>query len=94
MKRLLFVDDEPKVLEGLRRMLYPLRGEWGMTFVTGARESLKLLSEAQYDVMVTDIRMPEMSGIELLSEVVKSHPRGSPESFCRVPPTRKLLSAP
>jgi hypothetical protein len=32
-KRILFVDDEVNVLQGLRRMLYPMRGEWDMTFV-------------------------------------------------------------
>lgn len=75
MKRILFVDDEPKVLDGLRRMLYPLRNEWYTEFVSNGREALQLLSESDYDVIVTDVRMPDMSGIELLEEVVKQFPR-------------------
>ena len=75
MKRILFVDDEPRVLDGLKRMLYPLRAEWQMAFVSSGHEALRSLSEAEYDVLVTDVRMPGMSGIELLSEVVKRYPQ-------------------
>ena len=73
-KRILFVDDEPKVLEGLRRMLFTMRGEWEMTFAGGGQEALDKLATAEYDVLVTDVRMPQMSGIELLSSVVKQYP--------------------
>jgi len=75
VKRILFVDDEPRVLDGLKRMLYPLRAEWQMAFVSSGHEALRSLSEAEYDVLVTDVRMPGMSGIELLSEVVKRYPQ-------------------
>ena len=74
MKRILFVDDEPKILEGLKRMLYPLRNEWHTEFASNGREALRLLSESDYDVLVTDIRMPDMSGIELLQEVMEQFP--------------------
>jgi YesN/AraC family two-component response regulator len=74
VKRILFVDDEPKVLDGLRRMLYPLRDEWHVVFATNGRQALQLLSESDYDVLVTDVRMPDMSGIELLQEVVNQFP--------------------
>lgn len=75
MNRILFVDDEPKVLEGLQRMLYPLRDEWKMEFVSSGEQALLRLSESEFDVLVTDIRMPVMSGIELLSEVIERHPQ-------------------
>jgi HD-like signal output (HDOD) protein/ActR/RegA family two-component response regulator len=74
MKRVLFVDDEPNVLDGLRRMLYSLRREWHMSFVSGAREALQLLELESYDVLVTDMQMPGMSGTELLTEVIERHP--------------------
>jgi YesN/AraC family two-component response regulator len=75
MKRILFVDDEPKVLEDLERMLYPLRKEWCMVFASSGQEALRLLSESDYDVLITDLRMPQMSGAELLEQVITAHPQ-------------------
>jgi putative nucleotidyltransferase with HDIG domain len=68
-KRILFVDDDPNVLDGLRRMLYPLRREWDMAFAAGAKQALDMLAESTFDVIVTDLRMPEMDGVEFLAEV-------------------------
>ena len=42
----MFVDDEQKVLDGLQRMLYPMRNEWRMSFVTSPRQALQLFAEA------------------------------------------------
>ena len=75
MNRILFVDDERNVLDGLKRMLYNLRKDWDMKFVSSGAEALQCLSESPFDVLVTDVRMPGMSGIELLEEVVKRHPQ-------------------
>jgi putative nucleotidyltransferase with HDIG domain len=74
MKRILFVDDEPRALDGLRRMLYPFRNDWEMVFVSSGREALQQLEASEFDVLMTDIRMPEMTGIELLAEVANRHP--------------------
>ncbi len=63
------------MLDGLKRMLYPLRGEWDMVFVDSGREALERMAQSEFDVLVTDVRMPEMSGIELLAEVVERHPQ-------------------
>jgi len=67
--RVLFVDDEPKILAGLRRMLRKMRDEWEMEFVTSGREALEALEKQPFDVVVSDMRMPEMDGAELLNEV-------------------------
>jgi len=75
MKRVLFVDDEQRVLDSLKLMFYPLRNEWQMAFAAGGREALALLDQCDSDVLVTDLRMPEMSGLELLARVVNLHPR-------------------
>ena len=66
--------DEPSVLEGLRRSLLPLRHEWDPSFAGSGREALQTMSEATFEVIVTDLRMPEMDGAELLSEVARRHP--------------------
>lgn len=74
MKRVLFVDDEPKVLEALERMLRPQRGEWEMVFAASGAEALQLLETRPFDVIVTDMRMPEMDGAQLLEQVQKRFP--------------------
>jgi CheY-like chemotaxis protein len=74
MKRILFVDDEPNVLSGLRRMLRPMGKEWEMVFASGGEEALVALAENHFDVLVSDMRMPGMDGAQLLSEVKRRHP--------------------
>ena len=75
MKRVLFVDSQPRVVDGLKRMLRPLREEWAMEFASSGREALELLTESSYDVLVTGVRMPELDGIALLSEAIRVSPR-------------------
>ena len=75
MKRqILFVDDEPMVLKGLQRMLRKMRQDWDMTFASSGREALDVLGKKPMDVIVSDLRMPEMDGGRLLAEVKKQHP--------------------
>jgi len=73
-KKVLFVDDEPKVLQGLRRMLHGMRSEWEMGFAESGQEALEAMQNTPYDVLVTDMRMPGMDGSQLLSEVMKRYP--------------------
>jgi HD-like signal output (HDOD) protein len=70
----LFVDDEPNVLEGLRRMLRDMRQEWHMGFSESGKIALEMMDQKPFDVVVSDMRMPQMDGIELLSEIKKSYP--------------------
>ena len=57
-RRILFVDDDPLVLEALRRMLRSMRHEWEMAFAPGGPEALEAMGEAPFDVIVSDMRMP------------------------------------
>lgn len=75
MKRILFVDDEPRILEGLRRMLRAHRNEWEMVFATSGAEAISTLATLPFDVIVSDVRMPEMEGSELLEHVQKHYPK-------------------
>lgn len=62
--RILLVDDEPNVLRGLRRQL---RGRFDVQIAEGGRQALELLDGTSYDVIVSDMRMPEINGAELLA---------------------------
>lgn len=73
-KKVLFVDDEPNVLQGLSRMLRPMRNDWNMTFVTCGEEALALFEKTAFDVVVSDMRMPGMDGAQLLAEIMKRSP--------------------
>jgi HD-like signal output (HDOD) protein/ActR/RegA family two-component response regulator len=72
--RILFVDDEPNVLQGLQRMLRHMRAEWDMRFVESARAALDVMETERFDAVVSDMRMPGMDGAELLSEVRRRDP--------------------
>ena len=74
-KRIIFVDDETNILDGLRRMLRKHRDEWDMVFVTSGAEALAKMAAAPFDAMVTDLQMPGMHGVELLEKVQKAYPR-------------------
>ncbi|MHC4695152.1 MAG: HDOD domain-containing protein [Planctomycetota bacterium] len=75
MKRILFVDDEANVLQGLQRMLRPMRREWEMTFCPGGQEALRALADDPFDVIVSDMRMPGLDGAALLAEVARQYPQ-------------------
>jgi CheY-like chemotaxis protein len=72
--RLLFVDDEPRILDGLRRSLRGMRGEWDMRFATSGFSALEMIAEQPCDVLISDMRMPGMGGAELLTRVREQHP--------------------
>lgn len=67
--RIMFVDDEQSVLDGLRRSLRGHRARWDMTFVSDPRAALRQVEAASFDVVVSDMRMPVMNGADLLEAV-------------------------
>jgi DNA-binding NtrC family response regulator len=74
MNRILFVDDEPAILDAIRRSLRSHRARWQMEFALSAACALDLLAADTVDVIVTDFRMPEMDGGQLLTVVRERWP--------------------
>jgi len=74
-RSILFVDDEPKILQGLKRMLRSMRKQCDMRFVTSGQDALEALDAHPADVVVSDMRMPGMDGAQLLAEVKRRHPQ-------------------
>ena len=73
-KTILFVDDEPQVLQGLKRMLRSRRDKWNMQFADSGEMALKILETNPADVVVSDMRMPKMDGAQLLANVRAKYP--------------------
>lgn len=65
--RVLFVDDEPNILNSLRRGLAD--EEFFCHFANSGKEALEIINSNKIAVIVTDMRMPEMTGLELLNLV-------------------------
>jgi HD-like signal output (HDOD) protein len=67
--RILFVDDEPNILQSLRRALRGNACRWEMRFAASAGEALQALAAEPFDVVATDLQMPGVDGIQLLASV-------------------------
>ena len=74
MERIMLVDDEPKVFEGLRRVFKRERSRWEVETFDDPRNALKRAQTSLFDVFISDFRMPFMNGVEFLAEVRKVQP--------------------
>jgi CheY-like chemotaxis protein/glycine cleavage system H lipoate-binding protein len=68
--KILLVDDEEIIHASVRKGLK--KGQWIIDSAMNGREALALLREAPYDLVITDLMMPGMDGLELLGEIRKS----------------------
>jgi HD-like signal output (HDOD) protein len=73
-KRILFIDDEPALLQALKRVLRPLRNEWDVQVESSPRVALDRLELETFDVVVTDMRMPSLDGVSVLTQVMQRSP--------------------
>ncbi len=72
--RILVVDDEPIISTAIRRTLNP---EHDITVAASGREALELISKAEFDLILSDVLMPEMSGIDLYEVLREASPSSS-----------------
>jgi CheY-like chemotaxis protein len=70
---LLIVDDEPRILSALRRTLR--REGYEIIAVDSTREALRTLAEQPVDLILSDHKMPGMTGLQLLAEAARQSPR-------------------
>jgi DNA-binding NtrC family response regulator len=70
--RLLFVDDEQRVLNSMRIMF---RRQYDLFLASHGQEALDIIKKEDIDVIVADHRMPQMTGVEVLSRVRSLSPR-------------------
>lgn len=72
--RILFVDDDYNVINGLKRALYSYRNTWKMFFVNGGEEAIKTIESQEIDIIFCDIMMPKIDGTQVLKHIYDNHP--------------------
>jgi HD-like signal output (HDOD) protein len=72
--RVMFVDDDPNILQSLKRFLHPQRDRWEMSFVSSGEAALSQMEKSPAQVIVADMRMPGMNGAELLAHLKDKYP--------------------
>ncbi|MBN2898122.1 MAG: HDOD domain-containing protein [Clostridia bacterium] len=71
-KKILFVDDEIQILKSLKRLFR--NSDYDVFFASSGKTALELLEEEEPDLVISDIRMPEMDGFEFLRYVKENYP--------------------
>lgn len=71
---IVFVDDEPNILQGIKRYTRSQRGKWDLHFLESGKEAIELVAKMPVDVIVSDMRMPEISGADLLEHISRDAP--------------------
>jgi DNA-binding response OmpR family regulator len=74
VKRILLVDDDPDLLEALARNFRSCRHEWQVSTAQDGRRATQLVQEGSFDLVITDILMPEKEGLETILELRRDHP--------------------
>jgi len=69
----LFVDDEERILKTIERIVH--KKPFKAVYADGGPAALKQLEQREVHVIVTDMRMPEMTGLQLLREVKVKYPQ-------------------
>lgn len=73
MRNALVIDDDPVVLESVRRIL--AEEGWSAETASAGRRGLELALERSFDVVLSDIRMPDIGGMRVLREIKRRDPR-------------------
>lgn len=74
MKRILLVDDHPLLREGLRRLIVADKTLSVCGMATDVAQALTLVETAHPDLVITDLTLPGRGGLELIQDLVASHP--------------------
>lgn len=75
MISVLLVDDHPVVRSGYQRLLDQDGGVQVVSEVASAAEGLRAFEHHRPDITITDLSMPEVGGLQLLGDILASHPR-------------------
>lgn len=72
--RVLFVDDEPIILELIKMAVASEAGDWSASYVQTGEEALTLLEQQSFEVVVSDLHLPGIHGLQVLNTVMRQQP--------------------
>jgi len=75
MRRILFVDNDSGAIQELKKKLGLMCPDWEIEIVISGEEALNLMSGSSFDVLVSDISLQGMDGVELLGAVSERYPK-------------------
>jgi DNA-binding NtrC family response regulator len=74
MKSILIIDDEFEMLESLRKILFS-QGRYDIQTIQNSSEAMKKVEQTKFDLILTDLKMQDYSGIDILKNALKNHPQ-------------------
>ncbi|MCX8054339.1 MAG: response regulator [Ignavibacteria bacterium] len=74
MANVLFVDDEEFILLGLKRLIKSASDVINAEFTTSGKEALQKIADKNFDIIITDLYMPEIDGLKLLEFAREAQP--------------------
>ena len=74
-RRMLLVDDHSIVREGIKKVLAPLAAQWELAEAEDGRSALEQLRQQAFDLVVLDISLPGMNGLELIPRIRAQYPQ-------------------
>jgi len=72
-KRLLLVDDDQSILDMLKEY-FKEQTDWQVTIANSAEEAMEILFKKRFPIIVTDLKMPKMTGMDLCNRVRETNP--------------------
>ncbi|MEJ7601218.1 MAG: HDOD domain-containing protein [Kofleriaceae bacterium] len=103
-KRILFVDDDPAILNALKNLMRKDRDRWDILLADSGEQALIEIRTQHVDVVVSDMRMPYMDGAALLNQIKHESPTtarimlsgsADPDAIARaLPALHQLLAKP
>jgi DNA-binding response OmpR family regulator len=75
LKKVLIVDDEETLTWGMAKSLSKEKDQYEVLIANNGREAINLLNENEIDLVISDIRMPDINGLDLLVNIKKEHPQ-------------------
>ena len=73
-KHILIIDDEPAMLNSMKRDLREFKDEYNIFTSANSKETLDLIDDNAIDLLITDVYMPGREGMEIISELHKKYP--------------------